>query len=131
MPVYTSVIHPSSVLFACECYDNAWQTNHEANRAGMHILMTIIKNKQKKKTVYRVFSHVIILQARFNDFDWLETNHSYIQWLFPSRKRSVFNDVASPLTDVEICVIRSDAELRSKICNSFDLILNFFGRFSL
>jgi|TARA_R110000787_G_scaffold17748_1_gene55075 hypothetical protein len=31
--------------------------------------------------------------------DWMESNHSYIQWVFPNRTASIYNPSAHLLTD--------------------------------
>ena len=50
---------------------------------------------------YNYFIFVLIgAQGRRNQYDWLEETHSYIQWLFPTREQSAFNDFSSPLTAV-------------------------------
>ncbi|CAE1264559.1 Opioid growth factor receptor-like protein 1,Opioid growth factor receptor [Acanthosepion pharaonis] len=56
----------------------------------------------------------------------LETNHSYIQWLFPNRMYGV-NPEASVLRDEEVKFIRCSAELRERVKRAFEMMLEFYG----
>lgn len=67
----------------------------------------------------------ILTKWRGNNFI-LETNHSYMQWLFPNRMQGV-NSEASILRDEEAEVIRCSPELKEKVKRSFEMMLEFYG----
>ena len=57
----------------------------------------------------------------------LESNHDYIQWLFPSFARSNANPGA-PILDAETAAqLRRDQPLRRQLRRSFDVMLHFHG----
>jgi len=57
----------------------------------------------------------------------LEYVHDYIQWLFPTTRRSAFNPVAPVLTDEVISFFRRDGALRDRLLAAFDRMLRFYG----
>jgi len=56
---------------------------------------------------------------------FLECDHDYIQWVFPSNERSKMNDEAPVLTLEEANVFREDAELKKKLIRSFEMFVKF------
>nr|XP_045742032.1 opioid growth factor receptor-like isoform X1 [Mirounga angustirostris] len=67
-----------------------------------------------------------ILQNWREDYDLLEENHSYIQWLFPLREPGV-NWHAKPLTLQEIEAFKSSEEVRERFVQAYELMLGFYG----
>ncbi|KAF5914123.1 hypothetical protein HPG69_012486 [Diceros bicornis minor] len=67
-----------------------------------------------------------ILQNWENDYDLLENNHSYIQWLFPLREQGV-NRCAEPLTLREIEEFKSSKDIRERFVKAYELMLGFYG----
>ncbi|XP_038606481.1 opioid growth factor receptor [Tachyglossus aculeatus] len=67
-----------------------------------------------------------ILKNWKNDYDTLEDNHSYIQWLFPLREQGV-NWYAKPLTAREIQEFRSSDEVMKRFVQAYELMLGFYG----
>ncbi|XP_016058482.1 PREDICTED: opioid growth factor receptor [Miniopterus natalensis] len=67
-----------------------------------------------------------ILQNWRDDYDLLEDNHSYIQWLFPLREPGV-NWHAKPLTQREIEAFKSSKEARERFVQAYELMLGFYG----
>jgi hypothetical protein len=65
------------------------------------------------------------------DVDRLERVHDFIQWLFPLRERSAFNDSAPLVTDGTIAAFASDAALRQSLKRSFSLMMDFYGLTSI
>lgn len=61
-----------------------------------------------------------------NDYDMLEHNHNFIQWLFPLQERGV-NYCATPLTWSEIQLMKSDEEVMKRLLESYKLMLGFYG----
>ncbi|XP_077316437.1 uncharacterized protein LOC143936030 isoform X2 [Lithobates pipiens] len=61
-----------------------------------------------------------------NDYDTLEHNHNFIQWLFPLQERGV-NHCATPLTESEIQLMKSDEEVMKRLLESYKLMLGFYG----
>ncbi|CAE7392516.1 OGFR [Symbiodinium natans] len=60
-------------------------------------------------------------------YDKLESNHLYIQWLFPNYFQSQFNSTAPLLSKPGARVFRSDAEIAGKYIQSYQLFLDFLG----
>jgi hypothetical protein len=56
-----------------------------------------------------------------------EVDHAYIQWIFPLKERSNFNVEAPLLHDDEIVLFKSDPELRSKLSEVVQRMLDYFG----
>ncbi|KAL0594530.1 Opioid growth factor receptor [Plecturocebus cupreus] len=67
-----------------------------------------------------------ILQNWKDNYDLLEDNHSYIQWLFPLREPGV-NWHAKPLTLREIEVFKSSREIQERLVRAYELMLGFYG----
>ncbi|XP_007520435.1 opioid growth factor receptor isoform X2 [Erinaceus europaeus] len=67
-----------------------------------------------------------ILQNWKDDYDLLEDNHSYIQWLFPLREPGV-NWHAKPLTLREVEAFKSSEEIRKRLIQAYKLMLGFYG----
>ncbi|XP_008155391.2 opioid growth factor receptor [Eptesicus fuscus] len=67
-----------------------------------------------------------ILQKWRDDYDLLEDNHSYIQWLFPLREPGV-NWYAKPLTQREIKAFKSTKEAGERFVQAYELMLGFYG----
>ncbi|XP_021007261.2 opioid growth factor receptor isoform X2 [Mus caroli] len=67
-----------------------------------------------------------ILQNWKDNYDLLEENHSYIQWLFPLREPGV-NWHAKPLTLKEVEAFKSSKEVRERLVRAYELMLGFYG----
>ncbi|XP_062953555.1 opioid growth factor receptor [Cynocephalus volans] len=67
-----------------------------------------------------------ILQNWKDDYDLLEDNHSYIQWLFPLREPGV-NWHAKPLTLREVEEFKSCREAKERFVRAYELMLGFYG----
>uniref|UniRef100_A0A8D2EU66 Opioid growth factor receptor n=1 Tax=Theropithecus gelada TaxID=9565 RepID=A0A8D2EU66_THEGE len=67
-----------------------------------------------------------ILQNWRDNYDLLEDNHSYIQWLFPLREPGV-NWHAKPLTLREVEVFKSSREIQERLVRAYELMLGFYG----
>ena len=61
------------------------------------------------------------------DFHELESNHDYIQWLFPLPEPSGANESAPLLSKEDIAAFVSDASLRKALLQSLELMLQFYG----
>jgi hypothetical protein len=65
------------------------------------------------------------------DFEWMESCHDYIQWLFPLREPSNFNPEAPLLTDEDVTYLRNAFAHRAPITLKFlqgaDKFLAFLG----
>src|SRR3954471_18359534 len=59
--------------------------------------------------------------------DDMEAVHDFIQWLFPLREASQFNENAPLLTDADIALFRADSSLRANLLRSFGRFLGFLG----
>uniref|UniRef100_A0A8D1N2H1 Opioid growth factor receptor n=1 Tax=Sus scrofa TaxID=9823 RepID=A0A8D1N2H1_PIG len=60
------------------------------------------------------------------DYDLLEDNHTYIQWLFPLREPGV-NWHAKPLTLQEVEAFKSSPEVKERLVRAYELMLGFYG----
>ncbi|XP_047398115.1 opioid growth factor receptor [Sciurus carolinensis] len=67
-----------------------------------------------------------ILQNWRDNYDLLEDNHSYIQWLFPLREPGV-NWHAKPLTLKEVQAFKSSEEVKERFVQAYELMLGFYG----
>ncbi|XP_016299164.1 opioid growth factor receptor-like protein 1 isoform X2 [Sinocyclocheilus anshuiensis] len=65
-------------------------------------------------------------QTWLGEYDLLEDVHSYIQWLFPIQEPGV-NWRAHVLSKKEIKLFRKDKEAKSKLVQSYKLMLDFYG----
>ena len=75
------------------------------------------------------FSLVFCLLLSGN-YDELERNHDYIQWLFPTDEKSGANSTAKALELREIETLRLDEKARQSILVSYRMMLDFFGMVS-
>jgi len=62
----------------------------------------------------------------FGDYDRLEMDHGYIQWLFPIREPGM-NFECEPLTAYEIDIMLPDPEVKQRLQKSYKMLLDFFG----
>uniref|UniRef100_A0A7S2NGY5 Opioid growth factor receptor (OGFr) conserved domain-containing protein n=1 Tax=Zooxanthella nutricula TaxID=1333877 RepID=A0A7S2NGY5_9DINO len=62
----------------------------------------------------------------FGNYERLEVDHGYIQWLFPIREPGM-NPLSEPLTAHEIDQMKPNPEVRTRLLTSYRLILDFFG----
>jgi hypothetical protein len=63
---------------------------------------------------------------RFSEND-IENNHDFIQWIFPTKERSLYNKDA-PIIDDKFCeLLESNAIAQQNFCKSCNLFLNFIG----
>nr|XP_048297259.1 opioid growth factor receptor isoform X2 [Myodes glareolus] len=67
-----------------------------------------------------------ILQNWKDNYELLEENHSYIQWLFPLREAGV-NWHAKPLTLKEVEAFKSSKEVKDRLVRAYELMLGFYG----
>ncbi|KAL4225057.1 Opioid growth factor receptor-like protein 1 [Mactra antiquata] len=63
----------------------------------------------------------------FGDYEKLERNHTYIQWLFPITESSGMNYQAQRLYDHEAEYIKTHEELKNRVFQSFEMMLDFYG----
>jgi len=61
------------------------------------------------------------------EWDVLETQHDYIQWLFPLTTKSAAVPRSPVITQDEVAAFRQDPGLRQKLLKSFQVMLNFYG----
>ncbi|XP_030628293.1 opioid growth factor receptor-like protein 1 [Chanos chanos] len=67
-----------------------------------------------------------ILTKWRGDYDKLEHNHTYIQWLFPLREQGL-NFYAQELTQDEIREFQSTREAKRRFLLAYTIMLDFFG----
>mmetsp|Transcript_23883 Transcript_23883/g.68010 ORF Transcript_23883/g.68010 Transcript_23883/m.68010 type:complete len:264 (-) Transcript_23883:69-860(-) len=71
--------------------------------------------------------YIDVMHAKwFGDYERLEYDHGYIQWLFPIREPGM-NFECQPLTSYEIEAMLPNAEVKARLVKSYRLILDFFG----
>jgi len=61
------------------------------------------------------------------NYEKLENEHDYIQWLFPNRVKSNYNNNSVTLQENEINVFKTNKEIKNKIIASIKLMLDFYG----
>ncbi|XP_066443518.1 opioid growth factor receptor-like [Eleutherodactylus coqui] len=66
------------------------------------------------------------LQYWWEDYEELEGNHNFIQWIFPLRERGV-NYYSEPLTLREIQMMRADEDVMRRLLEAYRLMLGFYG----
>ncbi|KAJ3610055.1 hypothetical protein NHX12_022149 [Muraenolepis orangiensis] len=67
-----------------------------------------------------------ILTKWRGDYDQLESNHTYIQWLFPLREQGL-NFYAQELTQDEIKEFQYTREAKRRFMAAYSLMLDFYG----
>ncbi|XP_072270532.1 opioid growth factor receptor-like isoform X2 [Pyxicephalus adspersus] len=67
-----------------------------------------------------------LLEKWKEDYDLLEYNHNYIQWLFPLRECGV-NPQAAPLQEEEIKIMKQDKNVTTRLRKAYKLMLGFYG----
>lgn len=60
------------------------------------------------------------------DYEFLEDDHSYVQWLFPIREQGL-NPQAQPLMLHEATAIAEDKELQQRALDNYECMLDFYG----
>lgn len=61
------------------------------------------------------------------DYEDLECQHDYVQWLFPLPDRSAFHPDAPVLDKEVIQAFHTNARLRENLLKSFHVMLRFYG----
>ncbi|XP_021272139.1 opioid growth factor receptor isoform X2 [Numida meleagris] len=67
-----------------------------------------------------------LLESWWDNYEILEENHSYIQWLFPLREHGM-NVRAKPLTCQEIEAFKKSKEVMERFIRAYQLMLRFYG----
>ncbi|XP_074013336.1 opioid growth factor receptor [Numenius arquata] len=67
-----------------------------------------------------------LLELWWDNYEILEENHSYIQWLFPLREHGM-NLRARPLTCQEIQAFKKSKEVMQRFIRAYQLMLGFYG----
>ncbi|KAG8214560.1 opioid growth factor receptor conserved region-domain-containing protein [Butyriboletus roseoflavus] len=62
----------------------------------------------------------------YADYDELERNHAYIQWLFPIQEDGM-NMCAFRLLPHEIGMMRNNEEITCRLMRSYEMMLDFYG----
>jgi hypothetical protein len=61
------------------------------------------------------------------DDELLERKHDYIQWVFPNRRPSPYNEHAPLVTDETVMAFRQSSALRSRLAESTDRMEAFYA----
>jgi hypothetical protein len=61
------------------------------------------------------------------DYDRLEAEHDYIQWMFPSDEKSIFNPRAPPFPKHVQATFLESPEIRANVRKSFEIYAEFLG----
>jgi Opioid growth factor receptor (OGFr) conserved region len=67
-----------------------------------------------------------LIQVLAFDADALEYTHDYIQWLFPNRDASRFNNLAPLLTDGDVEQFKKSPFLMARLKQSLELMRKFY-----
>uniref|UniRef100_A0A8C5PRS8 RNase H type-1 domain-containing protein n=1 Tax=Leptobrachium leishanense TaxID=445787 RepID=A0A8C5PRS8_9ANUR len=68
----------------------------------------------------------IIFHKWHNDYELLEDNHDYIQWLFPTRSQGR-NFYSTPLNPQETRLMIDTSEVQQRLRRAYKMMLKFFG----
>ena len=68
-----------------------------------------------------------MLQSWRGDYDTLEANHGYIQWLFPLQARSGSNPASQEMWPHEIVALNSDPNVKVRLRAAYSMMLEFYG----
>jgi hypothetical protein len=68
-----------------------------------------------------------LAQLQSQSLSALESNHDYIQWLFPLPERSSASTHAPILTPADTQAFKENAGLRSRLLASLSVMLKFYG----
>ncbi|KTF74536.1 hypothetical protein cypCar_00046891 [Cyprinus carpio] len=79
----------------------------------------------KRRHVVCIYIEEILTKWR-GDYEKLEHNHTYIQWLFPLREQGL-NFYAQELTQDEIKEFQSTREAKRRFLLAYTIMLDFFG----
>ncbi|KAM0753109.1 hypothetical protein T439DRAFT_323736 [Meredithblackwellia eburnea MCA 4105] len=71
-------------------------------------------------------NHSQLIASLAKNYDELEYNHSFIQWLFPIREMGV-NFASQPLELAERDAIKQDLVAMDRLLQSYELMLDFYG----
>lgn len=63
----------------------------------------------------------------WRNWDMLESGHDYIQWLFPIRESSMFNNEAQELMLHEAKALCESPECMARLRKSYEMMLDFYG----
>ncbi|XP_056405246.1 opioid growth factor receptor-like isoform X2 [Hyla sarda] len=111
-----------SSLVNCFAVDNHEEIHYSIPRHTPNL--DFYQNKKPFKP-NGVYIEELLSDWKF-DYEKLERNHSYIQWLFPLREPGR-NSSATPLTMDEIQMMRKDREVVRRFLNAYKLMLGFYG----
>lgn len=68
----------------------------------------------------------VLHEEWYGDYEKLEKQHGFIQWIFPIRERGM-NPDSFPLTLDEIKAIVENKQAKARVIISYKLILDFYG----
>uniref|UniRef100_A0A8C5PM30 Opioid growth factor receptor (OGFr) conserved domain-containing protein n=1 Tax=Leptobrachium leishanense TaxID=445787 RepID=A0A8C5PM30_9ANUR len=68
----------------------------------------------------------VILYKLDSNYEILEKNHNYIQWLFPIPVQGR-NKYAYPLNSIETEMMKNTAEIQQRLLRAYKMMLKFFG----
>ncbi len=61
------------------------------------------------------------------NFEKLERDHAYIQWIFPNSFQSRFNPHASPLSPEQAEIFKNNQQILERYMKSYNMMLAFYG----
>ncbi|KAL4465067.1 hypothetical protein ABPG72_012250 [Tetrahymena utriculariae] len=67
------------------------------------------------------------IHSRYKNYKVLEHDHAYIQWIFPNKYQSKFNNSSKALSDDEIEIFMVEPLLAKRIVKSYEIMLDFYG----
>ncbi|EAR87605.1 opioid growth factor receptor (macronuclear) [Tetrahymena thermophila SB210] len=67
------------------------------------------------------------IHYRYQNYQILEYDHAYIQWIFPNKYKSSFNYQSKELSDEEIEIFLVEPLLAKRIVKSYEMMLDFYG----
>ncbi len=67
------------------------------------------------------------LHRKYEDYEFLEDKHDYIQWMFPNHYGSAFNSASKPLNYIESELFLKDNQARLSLFYSVFIFIDFMG----
>ncbi|XP_071969714.1 opioid growth factor receptor-like protein 1 [Engystomops pustulosus] len=114
-----------TLLDCCGGYNHEKNFSYSSDKTlNLTPNLDFYRNKQPFKP-NGVYIDELLTYWKF-DYERLERNHSYIQWLFPLKEPGR-NSSAKPLTMDEIQIMKHDPEVRRRFYSAYKLMLNFYG----
>lgn len=114
-----------SLAFLPNCKDSPSDSNQPSSSVALSGQDQILIDFYKQKPVTFKDRNVDINNFWNYSNDELESEHNYVQWLFPNAREGVAP--APVLSEKTVVIMREDPEIKKNVLKSFDTMLKFLG----